>query len=394
MLLAQIVTITAANIRNIPSRWQESLVLVVAVGGVTAVVIGLLALLQSLAATVEGTSRPDRVIVLAGAAASEAMSNLTRETASIAEVAPGVKVERQQPLIVKEVVMSITVPQSPAGEFGEVTLRGTAPKVLGVRPEIELVQGQMFQSGRKQVVLGRLIQSTLSGAPGVGDTVTINNEPWQVVGVFASGGDLHESEIWADAETVLSTFRKSSYQSVTALLDGEASIARFREYFETQASLNVRAVSEREYFQAQSARLNALLGGVASVAGTLMGIGALLATISAMMAALLARYREIGILWALGFGAGPVIVSLVVETLLLALLGALLGSLAIFVILGTGVQINTVIGNASKTVFNLQVGSRELLFGIMIACAIALLGCLPPAIRARSLSVTELIRSL
>lgn len=393
MLFDQIITITLANLRTIPSRWQASLVLVVAVAGVTAVIIGLLALLQSLAMTVEGTSRSNRAIVLSAAAPSEASSSLTREIASIAEVAPGIKDEGQR-LVVKEVVMSITVPQAPAGELGEVTLRGTAPVVLRVRPEVELVQGRMFEPGRKEVVLGRMIQSTLSPAPAVGDTISFNNEPWQVVGVFASRGDLHESEIWADAETVLSAFRKTSYQSVTALLESEADLPRFREFFATQAALNVRASSEREYFQTQAARLNALLGGVATVAGTIMGIGALLATISAMMAALLTRYREIGILWALGFGAGPVIVSIVVETLLLSLLGTLLGALATVLLFGSGVQINTVIGSASKIVFNFEIGARELVSAIAIACAIALLGCLPPAIRARSLAVTDLMRSL
>jgi putative ABC transport system permease protein len=393
MLSDQIFTVTAANLRSLSTRWQSSLVLVVAVAGVTAVILGLLGLLDSLATTVEGTSRSDRVLVLSSAAQSEVGSNMPLDVAAVAESAPGIKAA-STPLVVKEVVMSVTVPQLPDGELGEVTLRGTSTHVLLVRPEVNIVKGRLFESGKKEVVLGRSIQSVLQGHADVGDVLIFRNEPWSVVGIFASGGDLHESEVWADAPTVQSTFRRTNYQSVTALLTSHEDFGAFRDYFDNQPTLNVRAVMEPDYFKSQASRLNALLGGVATAAATIMGIGAVLATVSAMMAALTARYREIGILWSLGFGSGPVIVSMIIETLLLSLLGSLIGAGLTLVLFGGGKDISTVIGSASKIVFHLAVSPWQVLTSILVACGLALAGCLPPAIRARRLSAHDLMRSL
>lgn len=393
MTILQIFTLSAANMRSIPGRWQSSVVLVIAIAGVTSVLLGLLVLVDGLADTIRGTSRPDRAIVVSRSAQSEVVSSLTRDAAAVIETAPEIRLVAGKSAVVKEVVMSITVPQGSQRVLGEITLRGTSRSVLVVRPETRITAGRMFEPGAKEVLVGGLAQSLIADGHTIGSLIAFGGDQWRVVGFFETGGDLHESEIWADSETVLSAFRKNDFQSVTVLLASDTSAGAFKQFLKNYGSLGVDGASEDEYFRAQSSRLNALLGGVASTAGTLMGLGAVLAVLHAMMSALVSRYREIGTLYALGFRPLPVIVAMLVEAISLSLMGALIGIVVTLLLLGSDSRLSTAIGSGSRVVITLNPAPHQVMTATALACTFAVLGTVLPALRASRLSVTTLLKT-
>jgi putative ABC transport system permease protein len=392
-MLRQIAAITLMNVRNIPSRWSSSLVLVMAVAGASSVFIGVVALATSFGEAIHGSARAERVIVLGAGAKSESGGTISRDVASFLESGPGIRSDGSNLVLAKEIVMAVTLPLSPDGTLGEITLRGTAQNVLVTRPEVRLVEGRMFNPGTKEVVLGRLAGSILADKPRLGGFITFRNDEWQVVGVFESNGDMHESEIWADAETVASLFKRISFQSVTVMLNGKSDVERFRSFVSSNPQATVTVWSEKEYLEQQSKRLNALLGGVAFVAGTIMALGAVLATTNAMLTAVAARRREIGVLATLGFGHGPVVVSMLVEAWLLTFCGAVIGALLTAGLFANAGTASTVVGGATKVVVDLQITAGQLSLSIALACLVAMVGCIAPAVRTRSIAVSSLLKA-
>jgi putative ABC transport system permease protein len=390
-MLRQVAVVVIANLKGIPSRWQSSLVLVLATAGVVAVLVGLLSLLEGLERVISGSAREDRAIILASGARSESTSSLSRDSVAVLRNGPGIARAADQPLFVPEAVMIVTLPLEPGGELGELTLRGTAPLVSQVRPEFRLVEGRMFEPGTKQLIVGQSARKVLDQDSRVGGDIEINNSRWTVVGTFSTGGDIHESELWSDAEVVLSDFRRNSFQSATALLESPQAMTTLASFVESSPATNAAARSETQYVRGQAQVVNAFLGGIARIAGTIMALGALLAAVNTMMSALVARYREIGVLSAIGFGSTPIALSMIVEALFLSLLGAGLGVL-LATVLFDGAMTSTVIqGSSSRIVFQMVVVRDQLVVSAAIACAVAVVGCLLPAIRAHRIPLPTLI---
>jgi putative ABC transport system permease protein len=147
-----------------------------------------------------------------------------------------------------------------------------------------------------------------------------------VVGIFAAGGSIYESEIWADARVVQPAYRRgSTFQSVYARLDSPDSFQPFKDALTADPRLEVDVTPEKEYYESQSQVLRQLIGTLGNMIALLMAVGATFGALNTMYSAVAARTREIATLRALGFQGGPVVVSVMVESLLLALAGGLLG---------------------------------------------------------------------
>jgi putative ABC transport system permease protein len=263
-----------------------------------------------------------------------------------------------------------------------------------VRPEIKLTAGRNFKPGLREVIVGRAVLERFSGL-GVGSSFSSGVAEWTIVGLFESGGDAHESELLADADTVLSAYSRSSFNSVTIWLDNPSSFESIKDSISTNATYSLDVRHESDYYEQQSKRFGRFLSVIANVVGIVMAFGAIFGALNTMYTAVSTRAVEIATLRALGFGAVGVIVSVFVEALLLALIGALIGATLAWVAFN-GNTVSTISGGYSLTqvTFNLKVGPDLLVIGIVWACAVGLLGALFPAIRAARTSVADALRQI
>jgi putative ABC transport system permease protein len=274
------------------------------------------------------------------------------------------------------------------------TLRGVGAEVFALRPEMQLVEGRVFVPAVHEVIVGRAATTRLDGVA-IGNQIRLPQGDWTVVGVFESGGDSHESEFLTDADTLISAFsRGDTFSSVTVGLGRPDAFDDFKNALTTNPALSVEVKREPEYFADASRPISRLLTFIAYVIGGIMTLGAVFAALNTMYSAISARAVEIATLRAIGFGASPVVVSVFVEALLLALLGAAIGAwLAWFLFHGSAVS--TMTGTSpSQMTYSLVVTPELIGLGIGCACVIGVLGGLFPAVRAARLPVAMAMRAV
>lgn len=393
--LQQIAAVVAMNLYTLPRRLGTSLVTVIGIAGVVGVLICILAMAVGFARTVAGTGRPDRVIVLSDGALSESLSSIPREAALNIINGPGVKKDASgRPIAAAEVLAQIQRPRGGSANPANVTLRGVGATESLLRPEIHIVEGRMFRPAVHELIVGRNAQREYSGLD-VGSHLSFQNGDWQVVGIFDSGrGDLHDAEIRADSETLLSAYQRNWFQSVTALLERPDSFEQLKKTLSEDPTLHVDVYRESEYFATQSKSLGTLLKAIGYFVGGVMAIGALFAALNAMYTTVSARAVEIATLRAIGFGAAPVVISVLAEALLLSLAGAFVGALLAWVFFdGHTTSMMSGSGALTQLAFAFAVTPELIVVGIVWALLIGLVGGLVPAIRAARLPVAAALRA-
>jgi putative ABC transport system permease protein len=224
--------------------------------------------------------------------------------------------------------------------------------------------------------------------------VKLGNAAWTVVGVFTSGGDAHEAELLADAETLLSAYRRTTFSSVTVQLSGTDAFPAFKRAVTSDPTLAVTTSPESEYYEQHSRVFARVLSVIASFVGIIMAIGAVFAALNSMYAVVSARTQEIATLRALGFGASAVVISVIVEALVLALIGAFAGA-ALAWLFFDGHTVSTIGGGGiGSVIFHLRVGGELIVVGMAWACVVGLIGGLLPAIRAARVPVATALRAV
>ncbi len=393
--LAQIGAVTALNLRNLRERSSSTLVALVGVTGVVTVVVGVLSINEGFRAVLQEAGADDVAIVLRGGATDEMTSGFgldqTRVIADAAEIAR----DADGLLASAELYVIVEVPLKSAGTVANVPLRGVnaaaAPKL---RQNFEITEGRMFTPGTFEIIVGRGAASQFSGLE-VGETLRSGTTSWLVVGHYRDRGSIAESEIWTDATVLQGAYnRGTSYQSVRARLTSPEAFQAFKDALTTDPRLNVRVFTERQYYEEQSRTLTLIVGTVGVVIAVLMGLGAVFAAVNTMYSAVSARAREIATLRALGFGAFPVVVSVLVEAALIGAAGGLLG-MAIAYFAFNGFQASTMNWSSfSQITFAFTVTPELAAQGLVYALALGLLGGSFPSIRAARQPIVRGLREL
>jgi putative ABC transport system permease protein len=266
------------------------------------------------------------------------------------------------------------------GAAANLSLRGAAPEFMQVRPELRIVAGRPFVPSVRELIVGRSAQRQFRGL-GLGERVTLRGAEWTVVGVFESAGDRFESELLTGAETLQSTFRRTTFQSVAVQLDAEDSFTAFSAALAGDPSLSVDALRETDYAEQQSQSFTRVLTLVAYLVGGIMALGAVFGALNSMHAAVSVRTVEIATLRVLGFGSTPVVMSVFAEALLLAALGGIFGA-ALAWLLCDGHVVSTSGAGATQLAVPLVVGPRIIGLGVLWACIIGMIGACFPALHA------------
>jgi putative ABC transport system permease protein len=391
-MFKQLTAVIWMSLLTLPQRLGASSVIVIGIAGVVAVLVSVLAMAAGFRHTLADGGRQDRAIILRGGSEQELNSNLTRTDIATIGNAPGLlKDAGGKALLSSELVTVVNVPKIDTGTDANVTLRGVGLKLIEVRPELKVVAGRMFRPAVRELIAGAGAAKQFRGLE-PGGVLHLRNADWTVTGIFTSGGDVHESELLADVDTVGSSIERNGYSSALGLLMSAADFTAFRDALITDPQIKVDVIREPDYYAAQSKQLSKAISVVGNTVAVIMAIGAMFGALNSMYSAVAARGLEIATLRAIGFGALPVLMSVMIEALLLSLAGGVIGASLAWLFFN-GHSVATLGGGFAQVVFQLTVTRTLILTGIVWACAIGLLGGLFPALRAARLPVAEALRA-
>ena len=392
--LSQVGAVTWLNVKNIRERVGASIATVVGVAGVVMVFVGVLSMAVGFQKTLAATGRDDGVIILRGGATGEMSSGLAYEETRIISDAPGIMKIGDDRLVSSEVFVIVGVPKRSTGTDVNVPLRGVQKAAFQVREEFDIVEGRNFEWGRNEVIVGQAAAKEYVGLD-VGTTMRWGEAEWHVVGVFSTGGSAEEAEVWTDAKVLQPAYRRgNSFSAVHLRLENPASFAILKDALTTDPRLTLDVFRSSDFYAEQSELLSSLIRGVGYLIGALMAVGAVFGALNTMYSAVSSRTREIATLRAIGFSAGPVMISVLVESLLLALSGGLIGAAIAYALFNGFTAATLNFTNFSQVAFAFAVTPELLTQGGVFALVMGLVGGFFPAFRAARLPVATALRRL
>jgi ABC-type lipoprotein release transport system permease subunit len=381
------------NVRNVFQRPAATVATALGVGFTVSILIGALALAAGFQAALIATGSPDNVILLRKGADSEISSGITRDAANILRAHPEVAIAPDgHALASAEVVVLTNKPRLGQPGSSNMTVRGIDPEGLTLRSGVRVVDGRMFEPGAAEIIVGRRIANRFADCR-IGDKQRFGQRDFTVVGHFEAGGSGFESEIWGDNKVLMPVFRGEVFQSVSFRMRDPSRFAALKKELEADPRLHVDVKRESDFYTSQSE----LLANVIRFAGVfivlIMGVGAVFGAMNTMFAAVGARTREIATLLILGFSPGSVMLSFVIESVILALIGGAIGCLIALPINGI-VTSTTNFSSFSEVAFAFRVTPRALIVGIAFAAAMGIVGGFLPALRAARQPLAQSVREL
>ncbi|MCD6338813.1 MAG: ABC transporter permease [Verrucomicrobia bacterium] len=391
---AQVAALTRFAFWSLPRRKGSVAVTVVGIAGVVAVFVGTFSIAEGFRQVLQKSGAPDRAVVMRSGADTELTSFLRREETRIIADAPGVRRRRGRPLCSAELFVIVNLPKRKTGMDVTVPLRGVHSEAFWVHQGVRLVAGRRFVPGRNEIIVGRGALAVCRGLE-LGSQVKLGRVRWRVVGVFEADGGVEESEIWTDARLLQSVYQRgTTYQSVQVQLESAEAFDRFQAALERDPRLNVKVLRQTDYYADQSRVVTRLVTGLGGLIAGLMALGAMFGAVNTMYAAVAARRRELATLRALGFSGGPLIVSVVIESVAIALAGGVLGGAVAYAGFD-GLQTATMNWQSfSQVAFAFRVTPSILARGLACATLVGLAGGLWPAIRAARVPVAAALREL
>ncbi len=386
-------SVTLVGMSTVPSRLGAASVVVIGIAGVVGVLVALFAMAQGFKATLQATGSKDTAIVLRAGSQTEINSTLDRDATVIIANEPQVMRDaRGRPIASPELVAVASIPKKSTGLDANVEVRGIGQEAWTLRPRVRIIAGRRFTPGLRELIVGKRAAQEFEHTS-LGSKIHLGGQPWTVVGLFDSG-DEHNSELWGDADVIASAYhRGNSRNSVTVRLKSPQDLDAFKAALASDPRFKVDAMTTLDYYSRQSQILTRAIRILGTTVAVIMAIGAIFGALNTMYAAVAARTREIATLRAMGFRGGPVVVSVLMETLLLAIAGGIVGA-AIAWALFDHYTASTLGSNFSQVVFEFRVTPALLAGGLRWALAIGFVGGLFPAVRAARMPVTEGLREL
>ena len=390
--LTQMLSVAWFNLRTIPERKAAALTAAVGIAGVVGVLVGVLAIAQGFRSAMTASGSPDVAIVLRSGADSEMTSGLDRAATRTIADAPGIAGNGAVPFASAELFVIIGLPKRSTGTDANVPLRGVEQGAFDVRGNIEMIEGRRFETGKNEIIVGSGAARAFAGLD-VGKQIKMGQNVWDIVGIFTAKGGIAESEIWSDANVLMPAYhREDGFQSVYVKLESPAAFQEFKDALTSDPRLEVKVARQSEFYEEQSTMVTKFITTIGIFIASLMAVGALFGALNTMYSAVADRTREISTLRALGFGTGPVIFSVLTESVVLSILGGLLGSAGAY-LLFDGYRASTINWQTfSQVTFAFKVTPSLLGLAIVFATVIGFFGGLFPAIRAARLSIASGLR--
>jgi putative ABC transport system permease protein len=385
----QIAAVTAINLKSMPQRLWLSLSTVVAIALVVVVLLAFLAMAHGFARTIAGSGSPDVGIILRGGSQAELNSVIARDQVRLIEEGPGIARNPEgKPLTSAELYLVVDGIKRTTKTKANLPLRGIGQEGAAVRRNIKIVEGRMFAPGSNEIVVGKALLREFEGFE-IGKTLKFGTGRWTVVGIFDADGSVFESEIWADLPVVQSLFnRNNAFQTVRVRLTGDAGFEQLKTYVDTDPRLKLEAKTEAQYFADQASQTTDLIQKLGWPLAIAMAFGALAGALNTMYSSVAARATEIATLRALGFGAFPAFAGTLIESLVLAVIGGVIGAAATYLIFN-GFSASTLSAGFTQVVFSFSLSPALIAQGIIMALIVGLLGGIFPAIRAARMPIVD-----
>jgi putative ABC transport system permease protein len=386
-LLLQIAAVTTINLQSLPQRLLLSLTTVVAIVLVVMVLLAFLAMANGFQRTIAGSGSTDIGIVLRGGSQAEINSTVTREQVRLVEDGPGIaRGSDGKPLVSPELYLVVDGLKRATRTKANLPLRGIGEQGFALRKGIVITAGRMFNRGASEIVVGKGLAREFDGFD-LGSTVTFGATRWTVVGIFEADGSIFESEIWADLPVVQSLFNRNNFfQTVRVGLTGPAALDELKGYNDNDPRMKLDVKSEAAYFADQSSQTTDLIQKLGWPLAIAMAFGALAGALNTMYSSVAARATEIATLRAIGFGGFSAFVGTLIESLMLAAIGGVIGAVLTYAIFD-GVSASTLGGNFTQVVFNFRLSPALIGQGVLLALVVGLIGGLFPALRAARMPI-------
>jgi putative ABC transport system permease protein len=378
------------SLRSLGVRWKSTLLALVGIGLVVAVFVGLLSMASGFRLALRASGSAGNAIVLEKGAMSELGS--TFSTAAGDWLANDPRIARgsdRAALVSPELVAVVALPKRSDGELTNLGVRGVTPAAFNLRTEVTIVDGRRPRPGLFEIMAGRQAQNRIRGLQ-VGSRISLLRREFEVVGVFSAESSSFESEIWGDFDAMASAFNRAGTEnSLTVRLADSSVLPTFDRDLQANLQYPLTMTDERKYYEDQAGPLIGVLRGLAAFVGVVMGIGAVFAAMNTMYAIVATRTREVGTLRALGFSRSAVLMAFVLEGLMLALVGGVLGCLLSLLMNGMSASSTGSMGEVS---FAFRVTPTDLFYGLWIAVTMGVIGSFLPAVRAARLPIVSALR--
>lgn len=355
----------------------------VVVAGFFAVVlvfVGVLSIRQGFAITLRNSGSPDTAYVYGN------FSPVTDTELTVIGQAPGVVRGSDGPLVagIFGAVAQIRIPAKKM--VGSVIMRGVPGSISGIWPQFHLVEGRMFRRGMDEIIVGRQAERLFPGLK-IGDAFDWDRHRWRIVGTFAMGDGVEESEIWADVGQLQQTYQAvGKYRVAMVRLTSPAAFLNFKTWVQHNPQLKVSTERADQVWLNQAGRLDrplALIGGVVTL---LMAVGAIFGAINVMHANVTGRMRYIATFRALGFGRLSVLGATLLEGMALAMMGGVSASAVAYLVFN-GSRASTGTPNGAMMAFTFAVTPDLLFAALFMALGMGFIGGLFPAISAARIPV-------
>lgn len=380
------------NLRNIVVRKGSTLATAFTIGLTVAVFLMVMALARGIDLTLASSGEPMNLIVVREGSTAELNSSLTREQYNDLIYLDGVERENDQPLASGEIITLIYKARKGMTQGSNVSVRGVGPMAFKLRSGFQIIEGRQFQPGLTEAVVSKRISERFQGLS-VGDKFRIQTTDYTVVGLFDSSGKAFESEIWVDINSLASsTNRGESYSSALLRVKDQTAMSNLEKRITDDPKLHLKGVSERKFYEDQQGSASGALKVLAGFISFIMAIGAGFAGMNTMYAAVARRTKEIGTLRVLGFSRGSILISFLLESISISIIGAAIGILLAlplnFVSTGTSNW-----DTFSEIAFNFRVTGDLMLTALAFGAIIGFVGSLLPSIRASRFKIVDALRA-
>jgi putative ABC transport system permease protein len=392
-MLQQIFAVTALNLRSIPQRAGLSIATILSIALVVAVLLAFLAMANGFKATLSNSGSDDIAVMLRPGSQAELNSALGALDARLMEESPGIARDAEDRAIVSgEMYVIVNGIKRSSQTEANLPLRGIGRFGTSLRDGYSIIEGRNFERGTNELIVGQAILREFDGFE-LGSTIRLGSNEWLVVGVFSTGGSVFESEIWADLRVIQNLYQRgNSIQSIRARMTSPEAIEDLRAYVESEPRLELDIESESEFFGAQAGGTTDLIMYMGWPLAIAMAIGALAGAWNTMYSSVDSRMREIATLRAIGFGGFPAAVGTMIESLVLAAIGGLIGAFSVF-LLFDGISASTLGSGFTQIVFSFAVTPIAILQGVTMALIVGFIGGLAPAVRAAYIPLLAVHRS-
>jgi len=376
--------------------WVRRLTTVLTAGGMALVVFVFAAVLMldaGLKATLVATGSDDNVLFIRKGAETEVQSGVARDQAALIESLPQIARDASgRPRVSKEVVVLNSLRKIDTGKRSNVPIRGVAAMGLALRPHVKIVQGRMFRPGSSEIVVGTSVARQFAGVE-VGQSLAFAQRQWTVVGIFDAGRTAFDSEIWGDAEQLAQAFRRSGgYSSVIAQLTSYNAFDSLQEVLANEPRLTVEVKRERQFYEDQSRALSGFISYLGITLSVIFSLGAMIGAAITMYSSVATRTGEIGTLRALGFRRRSILTAFLLESLLLALAGGVVGLFAA-TFLQTFTISTTNFTSFAELAFSFALTPKIVVNSVIFALAMGLVGGFLPAIKASRMKIVDALRA-